>query len=93
MPEANFVENTDPGAIDLTGPIDVLGNPVGESLVGPITFGVDDRPARPRSARLRAAGRDDGVPLGHAGRPGDCRPNCSRPPASPSRLPATATSR
>ena len=38
---ANFVENTDPGAIDLTGPIDVLGNPVGESLVGPITFGVD----------------------------------------------------
>jgi hypothetical protein len=38
---ANFVENTDPGAIDLTGPDDVLGNPTGESLVGPITFGID----------------------------------------------------
>ena len=38
---ANFVENTDPGAIDLTGPVDGLGNPTGESLVGPITFGID----------------------------------------------------
>jgi hypothetical protein len=38
---ANFVENTDPGAIDLSGPADVFGNPTGESLVGPITFGLD----------------------------------------------------
>ncbi len=38
---ANFVENTDIGAIDLTGPYDGFGNPIGESLVGPITFGVD----------------------------------------------------
>ena len=38
---ANFVENTDPGAIDLSGPMDSLGNPTGESLVGPITFGLD----------------------------------------------------
>jgi hypothetical protein len=39
---ANFVESTDPGAIDLTGPVDGLGNPTGESLVGPITFGPTD---------------------------------------------------
>jgi hypothetical protein len=38
---ANFVESTDPSAIDLTGPADSIGNPTGESLVGPLTFGVD----------------------------------------------------
>ena len=38
---ANFVEAADPSAIDLSGPTDFLGNPTGESLVGPITFGVD----------------------------------------------------
>jgi hypothetical protein len=38
---AHFVENTDPGAIDLTGPYDQSGNPTGESLVGPLTFGID----------------------------------------------------
>jgi hypothetical protein len=38
---ANFVESADPAAIDLSGPADVLGNPTGESLVGPLTFGVD----------------------------------------------------
>lgn len=38
---ANFVEYADPAAIDLSGPADVLGNPTGESLVGPLTFGVD----------------------------------------------------
>jgi hypothetical protein len=38
---SDFVENTDPAAIDLSGPPDVFGNPTGEALVGPITFGLD----------------------------------------------------
>jgi hypothetical protein len=38
-----FVEETDPSAIDLTGPNDILGNPTGESLVGPLTFALDVR--------------------------------------------------
>ncbi len=38
---ANFVETTDPGAIDMNAPYDVYGNPLGEGSVGPITFGVD----------------------------------------------------
>jgi hypothetical protein len=38
---ADFVEAADPAAIDLSGPPDVFGNPSGEALVGPLTFGVD----------------------------------------------------
>ena len=38
---ADFVEETDPGAIDLQGPKNFLGQGTGEGLVGPITFGID----------------------------------------------------
>ncbi len=38
---AKFVSNTDPSAIDLAGPLDPIGNPTGEALFGPITFGLD----------------------------------------------------
>ncbi len=38
---ANFVETTDPSSINMNGPYDLYGNPLGEGSVGPITFGVD----------------------------------------------------
>lgn len=38
---AEFVEATDPSAIDLAGPTPAFLSPDGEGLVGPITFGVD----------------------------------------------------
>ena len=38
---ATFTEITDPGAIDLQGPVDRLGRNTGEGLVGPITIGID----------------------------------------------------
>ena len=37
----SFVEQTDPHAIDLTGPKDGSLQPTGEALVAPITFGLD----------------------------------------------------
>lgn len=38
---ASFIEMTNPGAIDLQGPVDMFGQGTGEGLVGPITFGID----------------------------------------------------
>ena len=38
---AQFVEATDPGAIDLQGPKDISGDNTGEDLVGPITVAAD----------------------------------------------------
>jgi hypothetical protein len=38
---ASFVEQTDPHAIDLAGPLDGSLQPSGESVVAPITFGLD----------------------------------------------------
>ncbi|HEU4402316.1 MAG TPA: S8 family serine peptidase, partial [Candidatus Polarisedimenticolia bacterium] len=38
---AIFVEATDPGAIDLQGPNDFLGNPTGQNITGPITIAPD----------------------------------------------------
>jgi hypothetical protein len=36
-----FVEQTDPDAIDLAGPPDANGEPTGENAISPITFGLD----------------------------------------------------
>jgi hypothetical protein len=36
-----FEENTDPTAIDLSGPADASGQPSGQNAVSPITFGLD----------------------------------------------------
>ncbi|HWF58319.1 MAG TPA: peptidase S8 [Candidatus Dormibacteraeota bacterium] len=38
---AQFVEATDPTAIDLQGPKDISGNNTGENLVGPVTIAAD----------------------------------------------------
>jgi hypothetical protein len=43
---AEFVEMTNPDAIDLQGPQDGLGEQLGEGLVGPITFGIDSAGGR-----------------------------------------------
>jgi len=51
---ASFVEETDPNAIDLSGPLDQLNRPSGQDETAPITFGLDLTGAhQPGSQALR----------------------------------------
>jgi hypothetical protein len=52
-----FTEDTDPAAIDLSGPADASGQPSGQNAVSPITFGLDMTGAQPgTSYRLQIGG-------------------------------------
>jgi hypothetical protein len=60
----SFAENTDPTAIDLSGPADANGQPSGQNAVSPITFGLDLTGARAgTSYRLIVGGHTIASPL------------------------------
>ena len=51
-----FTEDTDPAAIDLSGPADANGQPSGQNAVSPLTFGLDMTGARPGTSYRLAIG-------------------------------------
>ena len=57
----NFVEATNPDAIDLAGPVGALGTPSGQNQVSPITFGLDLTGVNRHDLKFRLRVGDRGV--------------------------------